>query len=52
LRKLPWQGRRGVPTFGRAPQDKDLWMKPVTARFHFKLANGRLVEVSETAADK
>lgn len=37
----------GVPTFARAPQDKDLWMKPVTAKFHFKLAGDKLTEVSE-----
>jgi uncharacterized protein involved in high-affinity Fe2+ transport len=39
----------GVPAFGRAAQDKDLWMKPVTTEFHFKLAGGKLVEVSEPA---
>lgn len=37
----------GIPGFGRAPADKNLWMKPVTTRFHFKLAGGKLVEVSE-----
>ena len=40
----------GVPTFGRAPQDKNLWMKSVTAKFHFKLAGGKVVEVTEPAA--
>jgi uncharacterized protein involved in high-affinity Fe2+ transport len=39
----------GVPGFGRAPQDKDLWMKPVTTKFHFKLAGGKVVEVTEPA---
>jgi len=42
----------GVPTFARDPKDKELWMKPVTTRFHFKLAGGKLVEVSEPAGDK
>jgi uncharacterized protein involved in high-affinity Fe2+ transport len=37
----------GVPAFGRAPADKDLWMKPVSAKFHFKLAGGKLIEVIE-----
>jgi uncharacterized protein involved in high-affinity Fe2+ transport len=37
----------GAPMFGRAPEDKDLWQQPVSARFHFKLAGGKLVEVSE-----
>lgn len=36
----------GVPAFGRAPADKELWMTPVTTRFHFKLARGKLVEVT------
>lgn len=39
----------GVPAFARAPQDRALWMKPVTTQFHFKLAGGKLVEVSEPA---
>ena len=42
----------GVPTFARDPKDKELWMQPVTTRFHFKLAGGKLVEVSEPADDK
>ena len=37
----------GAPVFGRAPADKDLWMRQTKARFHFKLAGGKLVEVSE-----
>lgn len=37
----------GVPGFGRASADKNLWMKPTVARFHFKLAGGKLVEVTE-----
>ena len=37
----------GVPTFARATADKDMWMKPVTTKFHFKLTGGKVVEVSE-----
>lgn len=37
----------GVPTFSREMKDKDLWSKPVSARFHFRLKDGVLVEVSE-----
>ncbi len=37
----------GVPAFGRAPADKDLWMKPVSTKFHFKLAGSKLIEVTE-----
>lgn len=36
-----------VPTFERELKDKDLWAKPVKAQFHFKLKNGKLVEVSQ-----
>lgn len=39
----------GVPTFQRELEDKDLWAKPVSARFHFKLKDGKLTEVSEAA---
>lgn len=42
----------GVPTFARDPKDKELWMKPVTTQFHFRLAGGKLVEVSEPAEGK
>ena len=38
-----------VPTFQRELKDKDLWSKPVNARFHFKLANGKLTEVSQAS---
>ncbi len=41
----------GAPTFGRASTDKDMWMKPVTTKFHFKLAGGKIVEVSEPVAE-
>ena len=36
-----------VPTFERELKDKDLWAKPVSAKFHFKLKNGKLTEVSQ-----
>lgn len=35
------------PTFGRSLKDKDLFTRPASARFHFKLKGGALVEVSE-----
>jgi Fe2+ transport protein len=35
-----------VPTFERELKDKDLWSKPVGAKFHFKLKDGKLTEVS------
>lgn len=35
------------PTFSRSIKDRDLFAKPATARFHFKLKGGALVEVSE-----
>ena len=37
----------GVPTFGRAPADRNLWTQPVSATFHFKLADGKLIEVTQ-----
>lgn len=36
-----------VPTFQRELTDKDLWSKPVSAKFHFKVKDGMLTEVSE-----
>ena len=36
----------GVPTFARG-MDDIRWMKPATGKFHFKLAGGKLTEVSE-----
>ena len=36
----------GVPTFARGLDDKR-WMEPATGKFHFKLAGGKLTEVSE-----
>ena len=38
-----------VPTFQRELPDKDLWSKPVSAKFHFRLKDGKLSEVSEAA---
>jgi uncharacterized protein involved in high-affinity Fe2+ transport len=38
-----------VPTFERGLKDKDLWAKPVSAKFHFKLMDGKLTEVSEVS---
>jgi hypothetical protein len=40
----------GVPAFSRDIKDKDLWMKPASAKFHFRLAGNKLTEVSEPAA--
>lgn len=37
-----------VPTFQRELKDKDLWAKPVSARFHFWLRDGKVVEVSKS----
>lgn len=37
----------GVPLFGRDSRNVELWRKPVSATFHFRLADGKLVEVSE-----
>jgi uncharacterized protein involved in high-affinity Fe2+ transport len=41
----------GAPSFGRDAKSKDMWTKPVTAKFHFKLADGKLVEVTEPAPE-
>ena len=41
----------GVPTFARHPRYENLWMQPVAAKFHFRLAGATLSEVSETTAD-
>lgn len=37
------------PQFARDVKSKNLWMKPAQGSFHFKLANGKLTEVSEPA---
>ena len=39
-----------VPTFQRELADKDLWSVPVSAKFHFKLKDGKLTEVSQLAS--
>lgn len=39
-----------APTFQRELKDKDLWPKPVSANFHFKLKDGKLTEVSKAAS--
>lgn len=36
-----------TPTFGRSPNDRNLFVAPAVARFHFKLKNRVLTEVSE-----
>jgi uncharacterized protein involved in high-affinity Fe2+ transport len=41
----------GVPAFGRASADKDMWTKPIITKFHFKLADGKIVEVSDAVAE-
>ena len=38
-----------VPTFQRELKDKDLWSKAVSAKFHFKIADGKLTEVSQAS---
>ncbi len=37
----------GAPTFARDLEDKQRWMRTATAKFHFRLADGKLTEVSE-----
>jgi hypothetical protein len=39
-----------TPVFQRELKDKDLWSKPVTAKFHFRLKDGKLTEVSKPEA--
>ena len=39
-----------APTFAREMKDKDLWSKPVVGKFHFKMKDSMLVEVSEPVA--
>ena len=41
----------GVPAFARDMKNQALWAKPTTASFHFKLAGGKLIEVTEPAAE-
>ncbi len=40
----------GVPSFAREMKDKDLWSKPVIGKFHFKLKDSKVIEVSEPIA--
>ena len=37
----------GVPTFERELKDKDIWSQPTSARFHFRLREGKVVEVTQ-----
>ena len=41
-----------VPTFHRELKDKNLWSKPVSTNFHFKLLNGKVTEVTELNFDR
>ena len=41
----------GVPAFARDMKSKALWATPTTATFHFKLAGGKLIEVTEPAEE-
>ena len=36
-----------TPTFQLELRDNELWVKAVTAKFHFKLQGGKFTEVSE-----
>ena len=36
-----------VPTFQRELKDKDLWSKPTSAAFHYRLRDGKVVEVTQ-----
>ena len=38
-----------TPTFQRELKDKGLWSKPVSAKFHFRLKDGKLTEVSQVS---
>lgn len=40
-----------APTFGRAVNDKELFVVPAVTKFHFKLKDGALTEVSEPLPD-
>jgi hypothetical protein len=39
-----------TPVFQRELKDKDLWSKPVSAKFHFRLKDGKLTDVSKPEA--
>ena len=36
-----------VPTFQRELKDKDLWSRPNSAAFHYRLRDGKVVEISQ-----
>ncbi len=36
-----------VPAFARDLKDKDRWMRPTSTKFYFRLAEGKVTEVSE-----
>jgi Fe2+ transport protein len=38
------------PTFGRVRETKDVWLKPVTTRFNFKIQSGTVVQASDPSA--
>ena len=37
----------GVPTFARSPKYRGRWAQPVAAKFHFRLADGKLAVASD-----
>lgn len=39
-----------VPVFARDEKTKALWLDPIVVGFHFKLAGGSLIKVSEPVA--
>lgn len=41
----------GVPGFARDLKAKDLWMQPATAKFHFKMQDDKLIEVTVPSAE-
>ena len=41
----------GIPTLARHREDVNRWMEPVTAKFHFRLSDGKLTEVFESTAN-
>ena len=36
-----------VPTFQRELKDKDLWSRPTSAAFHYRLRDGKVVEITQ-----
>ena len=41
----------GVPTFARDLKESSRWMEPISAKFHFRFAGGKITEVSEATAE-